>query len=103
MTLPFTDKSQWRWRWMYDNSDEEDREGAMIYIHRIAECVSKIDPEAPYNIEAVTACNRKGVFSMPGLLSRMGAPRCPKCCAALGIPEGDGAPFNKGLEEKEPQ
>ncbi|WP_255569229.1 hypothetical protein [Roseomonas alba] len=31
---------------------------------------------------------------MPGLFSRTGAPRCPACCAALGIPFGDGAPLN---------
>jgi hypothetical protein len=31
---------------------------------------------------------------MPGIFSRMGAPRCKRCCKAVGIPAGNGAPYN---------
>lgn len=41
-----------------------------------------------------TVCGRRGRLSMPGLFSRMGLPRCAQCCAAVGIPPGEGAPFN---------
>jgi len=36
---------------------------------------------------------------MPGIFSRMGAPRCKACCRALGLPEGDGAPYNSNLPD----
>ena len=31
---------------------------------------------------------------IPSLMSRLGAPRCPGCCAASGLPEGIGSPRN---------
>lgn len=42
----------------------------------------------------VAVCGARGHFCIPGLFSRMGLRRCAHCCAALGIPCGDGAPFN---------
>lgn len=40
-------------------------------------------------------CGRTVVFvSIPGLFSRMGKPRCKRCCRATGMPEGDGSPKN---------
>jgi hypothetical protein len=41
------------------------------------------------------ACGRVGAYaSIPGLLSRMGKPRCQGCCRATGLPEGVGSPKN---------
>jgi hypothetical protein len=39
-----------------------------------------------------TLCGIKGNLYMPGLFSRMSAPRCRVCCKILSIPEGLGAP-----------
>lgn len=48
--------------------------------------------------DGVAVCGQRGFMHMPGIFSRMGAPRCPRCCKALGIPKGDGAPFNQQEE-----
>lgn len=44
--------------------------------------------------EVVAACGRRFAASLPGIFSRMGAPRCRGCCTRLGLPQGDGAPVN---------
>lgn len=87
VSLPFSGEAQWRWRWMLSL-----RAGARL--HRIVEheCTS-------YDYGACvpwgrTACGLDGVFRMPGMFERMGAARCLRCCRALGIPAGVGAPFN---------
>lgn len=43
----------------------------------------------------VAVCGLHAEYSIPGLFSRMGLPRCARCCAALGIPRGDGTPSNE--------
>jgi hypothetical protein len=50
---------------------------------------------------AVTVCGRKGVMWMPGMGSRLDAPRCRQCCKGVGIPPGYGAPFNNGARYKD--
>lgn len=42
-----------------------------------------------------TACGRHSDYlSVPGVLSRLSAKRCPRCCVAVGIPAGVGSPKN---------
>jgi len=41
-----------------------------------------------------TVCGIVGEVVMPGIFSRMDAPRCRTCCNALGLPYGQGAPYN---------
>lgn len=45
-----------------------------------------------------TVCGLQGRLQMPGLFSRMVLPRCSRCCAWLGIPRGNGAPYNQGID-----
>ena len=78
------DADNWRSRWLVAQ-----RWNA---LHRIAEIVWE-DGEMIVG-EGVTVCGRRARFSMPGIFSRMGLKRCPQCCKALGIPAGNGAPFN---------
>jgi hypothetical protein len=87
---------EWHWRWQYADADDYD------FLHRIAAPFSAKDKEG-WEFEAGTAvCGLKGTFQMPGVMSRMGRPRCPKCCEIMSVPEGDGAPYNqKGAEWKE--
>lgn len=41
------------------------------------------------------ACGRElGWVMVPGVGSRMGVPRCRRCCDALGYPHGNGSPKN---------
>jgi hypothetical protein len=41
-----------------------------------------------------TACDLRGNLFVPGVFSRMGMPRCLRCCAARGYPPGTGSPMN---------
>lgn len=41
------------------------------------------------------ACGLHTRFTAAGILSRMGRPRCARCCARLGVPRGDGTPRNE--------
>ena len=54
----------------------------------------EVDGYIPIGIQGETACGRSGRLSMPGVFSRMGAPRCKRCCRKTGVPPGNGAPFN---------
>ena len=65
-------------------------------LHRVSEIVC-LGPDDKYG-DGVTVCGQRGPLTMPGILSRMGCPRCAHCCDALGIPRGDGAPFNSGID-----
>ena len=42
----------------------------------------------------VTVCGRSGRMWMPGIGSRLDAPRCRQCCKGVGIPFGYGIPLN---------
>jgi hypothetical protein len=44
--------------------------------------------------EGRTDCGIESVLSVPGIFTRMSAPRCRRCCAATGMPEGTGSPKN---------
>jgi hypothetical protein len=62
-------------------------------LHRL----SRAAWDAPDEMVAghgLAVCGRRGRMSMPGIFSRMDAQRCPACCRALCIPNGNGAPFN---------
>lgn len=64
-------------------------------LHRVATIEwGGLEPEAMISGVGVSVCGLEGALQMPGILSRMGLPRCAKCCRRLGIPTGDGAPFN---------
>ena len=62
-------------------------------MHRISEIVWEEIDEMIQG-RGTTVCGIEGQFRMPGIFSRIGAPRCPACGDALGIPRGDGIPFN---------
>ena len=40
------------------------------------------------------SCGLQTMFWIPGIFSRMGAPRCKRCCRATGLPQGKGSPKN---------
>jgi len=75
----------WRSRWLVDR-----RWNA---LHRISSIKWDVPDEMISGV-GVAVCGRKRTFRMPGLLSRLWLKRCPECCKALGIPTGEGAPFN---------
>jgi hypothetical protein len=69
-------------------------------LHRVAELeVEGFDGDVLPHGNGRTVCGRTGYLSMPGFVSRMGLPRCAYCCSRLGIPRGDGHPYNAGILE----
>jgi hypothetical protein len=92
MELPFTTQDEWRWRWMQFPNQTD-------VLHRVKEFLKK-DEDWVGVVEALTVCDLTAErLVMPGIFSRMGAPRCKNCCKKLKIPDGDGAPFNQKIEE----
>lgn len=97
------------WRWLYAPP-------AYRVLHRliVMKWNSDDDPESDYAGRCCTgeaACgyatkgdgNRilPGMFFIPGMFSRMGLSRCKKCCVKVGVPFGDGTPWNdKTLSEE---
>lgn len=43
----------------------------------------------------IAACGRSARWYIPGLLSRLGMPRCIPCCKRIGIAPGNGTPANE--------
>ena len=42
----------------------------------------------------LAACGQPGRYIAPGVMHRLGLPRCVRCCDSLGIPWGNGTPVN---------
>jgi hypothetical protein len=87
--LQFPD-DEWRRRWL-----------VVLETYDLLHRVSSIDWNnestlvvIPVGGEGETLCGQAGILAVPGILSRMGLPRCPECCRLAGVPEGDGAPYN---------
>ncbi len=76
--------AQWHERWLVLPS--------WRVLHRIAEIEWK-GGERIWG-DGIAVCGARGRFAMPGVLSRMGRPRCVRCCGALRLPRGYGAPYN---------
>ena len=90
-TLPFPDDSDWHWRWLQAPS------ARAVTLHRVV-AYDAMDEETwvPVRlVDATMVCGRRFPWAgMPGVLSRLGSPRCKSCCKRLGITAGFGAPFN---------
>jgi len=83
----------WRSRWLMFWRDS-------AVLHRIAVMEWGEDyPEQMINGGGTTLCGKSGRLHMPGIFSRMGRKRCAKCCRLMGIPEGEGNPYNEGIYE----
>jgi len=53
------------------------------------------DPEDNCYVEdGRTVCGRTSELFIPGVFTRMGAPRCKHCCRMTGMPHGIGSPKN---------
>lgn len=82
------DEPVWWKRWVYllDNED---------VLHR----VKAVTWEGWSNGSGELACGAAGPVWAPGFISRTQAPRCPMCCKAAGVPEGNGNPHNNAKPE----
>lgn len=75
----------WRSRWLHPPASGT--------LHRVAS-IAWDDGMEWIAGEGATVCGHRGRLLMPGIVSRMEAPRCARCCRALGISPGYGAPVN---------
>lgn len=66
---------------------------------RTLHAAASIDIDDGYETsgDGVTVCGRRAWLSIPGVFTRMGAPRCKRCCAGLGYPQGVGSPKNDAV------
>lgn len=78
-------QDNWRSRWLV--------EGESRALHRISS-IAWDEADEMISGKGVSVCGRRRHFRMPGIFSRMGLMRCQTCCELLGVPEGNGAPFN---------
>lgn len=93
MFKPKVFADDWRMRWMHVG-----RRG--LLLHRVAKGSSGRSKTVFQH--GVAVCGLRGIMEMPGIFSRMGARRCKNCCRILGVPQGDGAPYNDtGLPPKQ--
>ena len=70
----------------------ESRGGRMLHHLAVADWD---DAERNWGANHGTAsCGLQSMFWIPGIFSRMGAPRCKRCCRATGLPQGKGSPKN---------
>jgi hypothetical protein len=68
-------------------------------LHRVAYLARPEDLLEGETVGGTVMCGLVGPLQVPGAFSRMGLPRCARCCRAVGIPQGKGAPFNYGIQE----
>ncbi len=61
-------------------------------LHAVATVTNDAD-EQWYGI-GTTECGLGGEMHIPGILSRMAATRCRRCCDRTGMPQGDQSPKN---------
>ena len=79
------------WDWVCGEADDWER------LHRLVSGTGRDGftvPADEVRWDGVTACGLAGAWHVPGVLARLGDPRCPACCAAAGYPEGAGSPKN---------
>jgi len=84
----------WRSRWLVFES--------WRCLHRVAE-IAWWDDSDKIRGDGVTVCGTEGFLMMPGIMSRMGLRRCKKCCDMMGVPSGEGSPYNEGVRSLEEQ
>ena len=91
MRLPSFSREHWRDRWLTAGHGT---------LHRVASIIWD-DGDRGEHLQGsgATACGRILRLQAPGLLSRLGAPRCALCCRVAGVPRGHGAPHNQGIQE----
>lgn len=84
-----TDLLDTKWEWMVTGDWNR-----LHYVPGYVNTDEWWDEATDGGIEGTSACGRRAVWSVPGVLSRLGRERCAHCCRALGIPRGDGCPQN---------
>lgn len=91
--LPFLSRDQWASRWLVLPSWH-----VLHRVRRLYVAGRKHTFEQWPVANGVTVCGLRGSLAMPGFPSRLGLPRCRHCCRIVGVPMGNGAPYNAGID-----
>lgn len=87
------DANKSHWEWMVPVSAER--------LHYVPDdAVRAAYHESGEDQPGVAICGLHARWSIPGVFSRMGLPRCAFCCTRLGIPRGDGTPVNEAWAKR---
>ena len=89
------DVSKTKYQWLYARTDNYE------YLHYIESVLdwgeetwelyeSQFNGERPWT----SICGLNDFYGLPGVLSRLAAPRCSQCCKIIDIPNGNGCPIN---------
>ena len=82
--------ADWRWRWVVLPGWRRLHRVSLLDLNQF-----RNDKRIPaQGGKGVTVCGRKGLLIMPGILSRIGLPRCHHCCRITHVPDGLGNPYN---------
>lgn len=76
------------WDWVYTAIVAGER------LHHLATIENPETVDADWQADGVSTCGLRNRWVIPGVISRMGMPRCANCCARLGWPKGVGSPKN---------
>ncbi len=86
MKLPWTKPKYWTYRWV--------QLAERGVLHRVRHAEDRRSWLIDKRGTAETVCGKTGTAWMPGFLSRLGCPRCARCCRALDLRRGLGSPYN---------
>ena len=88
-------EDDWRKRWVQSSTG--------FVLHRVSEMPDYWFADGGFaGGRGRTVCGVRSRLIMPGLFSRLGSPRCRRCCRIVGVPYGDRVPFNdKTLSEEQ--
>lgn len=67
------------------------------HLHRVEHPPEELLDAEP--TEGTTVCGVTSLLVYPGVFSRLGAPRCKRCCKLVQIPAGNGTPRNASVNE----
>jgi hypothetical protein len=77
------------WDWVVGGT------GRSKFLHHLASFDDPKQAGDDWGGPGVASCGyRNDWFCIPGIFTRMGAERCPRCCKAVGFPVGVGSPKN---------
>jgi len=72
---------EWDW-WIFHDAN------------RLHSATVEYDPNYEVAGYGRAACGKHGWLAIPGIFTRMSAPRCVNCCRKLNFPRGIGSPKN---------
>jgi hypothetical protein len=81
--------AEWDWVWVEGDAHKDDE-----VLHAVRSLTNDATVDADWYGDGTTECGITATLTIPGMISRMSATRCPACCDATGMPHGTQSPKN---------